>query len=193
VKAADEQLNRATTHTSTTGREPYARQTVAESLLLDRAAESMRIVPVETPHKYSADRSALQPSGFITISQDNQSQQEINPFRPCANRECNLPAVDAPCTKHEGRLQQCCSIQCHEIAKSNSAYAHRNIEAIDDMRITEAELTEAEAYAAGESELVTCGDQVSEEEEMRVMWARPAKALLPPPPSPSVVSAPESM
>ena len=51
VAAADAQLNRATTHTTTAGRAPYDRQSVAESLALDRAAESVHIVPVETLQK----------------------------------------------------------------------------------------------------------------------------------------------
>jgi hypothetical protein len=95
IAAADAQVNRATTHTTTAGRAPYDRQSVAESLALDKAAESVHIVPVETLHKYSEDRSAAHPGIFIKMSSDIQTKQAIHPFRPCANSECDLPANDA--------------------------------------------------------------------------------------------------
>ena len=177
VAAADAQLNRATTHTTSAGRAPYDRESVAESLALDRAAESVRIVPVETLHKYSEDRSAVHPGIFVKMSSDIQTEQAINPFRPCANSECDLPANDAPCTKHDGRLMQCCSLKCHQVAKRTAAYAQKHVAAIEDKRITEAELTETEAYEAGESELIAFGGDDSEEEERRVTQARPAKAV----------------
>lgn len=141
------------------------------------AAESVRIVPVETLHKYSEDRSAVHPGIFIKMSSDIQTEQAIHPFRPCANSECNLPANDAPCTKHDGRLMQCCSLKCHQVAKRTAAYAQKHVAAIEDKRITEAELTETEAYEAGESELIAFGGDDSEEEERRVTQARPAKAV----------------
>ena len=49
-----------------TGWDPYDRRTVQEALAMDRAAESVKIVPVETMHKYSADRSQAQPSVYVT-------------------------------------------------------------------------------------------------------------------------------
>ena len=56
-------------------------------------------------------------------------------------------------------------------------HAHQHVAAIEDRRIVEADLSETEAYAAGESELIAFGGDDSEEEERRATQARPAKAV----------------
>jgi hypothetical protein len=72
---------------------------------------------------------------------------------------------------------QCCSLQCHHVAKRTAAYAQKHVAAIEDRRIAEADLTETEAYEAGESERIAFGGDDSEDEERRVTQARLAKAV----------------
>jgi hypothetical protein len=72
---------------------------------------------------------------------------------------------------------QCCSVQCHQVAKRSATYAQKHVTAIEARRIAEADLTTTEAYEAGESELIAFGGDDSEEEERRATQARPAKAV----------------
>ena len=182
IKAADEELNRATTHTSNAGRDPYDRQTVYDSLALDRAAESVTIVPVETLHRYSADRSQVQPGVYVKAGPSGPETCKFDVFRPCANKECDEPASDKMCWKYPGQLQQCCSQECHEIYKARSAIVYGDQADEAEPPPAESSMTTAEAFEAGQMELIAAANADSEEEEERPNRAKPAKAVLSPPP-----------
>jgi hypothetical protein len=64
-KATPEFLNDMTTHSTTEGRMPYSRMQIEEILQVDRAAESVKLSPVETAYKFDADRSSDRPAVYM--------------------------------------------------------------------------------------------------------------------------------
>ena len=59
-----------TTHTSAVGISPYTRAEVQKMLAMDREAETVRVVPVETVVRFDADRSKPQDAVYMTQDTD---------------------------------------------------------------------------------------------------------------------------